>query len=522
MSSPPGVGALRLASALLVGLGVVSRLAPLADAGGRLLRQFPSEDGYLMLTMARNIALGHGMSIAGGTIPTNGTQPLATYLYAAGFWVVGGDREAGVAVAHVIQLVVGAAAAFLLYRLGRRVFGATPVGDGLAAFTAALWFAAPLTLRHSMNHLETGLYALCVVAVALAVTAPSLLELRRPALGRWAAIGALLGVSFWARNDAVLLCGAVGIAHLAGALPGPAMRLRERFGELVAAGAATAAVAAPWLASNWLRFGSIMPVSGHAESMHVDFAHNLWRVPVKLFEHLVLVLPFPAALEQVGLVIAATAALLVVVAGAVAVATRDAGPVVRGLVVVGGLYTFALATFYGLTFGAGHFMSRYLFPASPLLALVLVGGAVAFLQRAPEPARRGLATAAVGAACLLALGLDVRAYVQGTRHDHFQVVQWVEENVPEDVWVGAIQTGTLGFFHDRTINLDGKVNPAALEARSEHRIPAYVVESPIQYLVDWSGIAGWIEKPPLDEEFELLLVDEQRNLAVLARRNGSR
>ena len=121
---------------------------------------------------------------------------------------------------------------------------------------------------------------------------------------------------------------------------------------------------------------------------------------------------------------------------------------------------------------------------------------------------------------LLALGLNVRLYLRGDQHMHFQVVEWVEENVPPEVWVGAVQTGTLGFFHDRTINLDGKVNPEALQARKENRAPEYVVEKGIQYLVDWVGIARWMDFPAISPHFELVVKDSQRNLAVL-RRHGA-
>jgi hypothetical protein len=59
---------------LLIFIGVVTRLEPLQDEQ-RMLKSI-SEDGYLMMTIARNMAIGEGMSTADGTIPTNGTQPL--------------------------------------------------------------------------------------------------------------------------------------------------------------------------------------------------------------------------------------------------------------------------------------------------------------------------------------------------------------------------------------------------------------------------------------------------------------
>ena len=104
---------------------------------------------------------------------------------------------------------------------------------------------------------------------------------------------------------------------------------------------------------------------------------------------------------------------------------------------------------------------------------------------------------------------------------HKQVVDWVQTNVAEGQWVGAIQTGTLGFFHDRTINLDGKVNPDALHARIvEGHVLNYVVQSKIYYLTDWTGITSWLsrkESPRFTEAFELVVKDEQRNLGVLRR-----
>jgi hypothetical protein len=94
----------------------------------------------------------------------------------------------------------------------------------------------------------------------------------------------------------------------------------------------------------------------------------------------------------------------------------------------------------------------------------------------------------------------------------------VRENVGDEVWVGAIQSGTLGYFHDRTINLDGKVNPLALEARKQNRVPEYVAESNIQHLVDWTGITAWMSLPPIASSFELTVSDDLLNLGVLKRR----
>ena len=73
-----GSGWARACLWLLLATGIVARLSPLLDPGHRLFWLFMSEDGYLMQTVARNLALGLGMSTADGTMPTNGVQPLAS------------------------------------------------------------------------------------------------------------------------------------------------------------------------------------------------------------------------------------------------------------------------------------------------------------------------------------------------------------------------------------------------------------------------------------------------------------
>ncbi|NJN67317.1 MAG: hypothetical protein HC884_11700 [Chloroflexaceae bacterium] len=42
----------------------------------------------------------------------------------------------------------------------------------------------------------------------------------------------------------------------------------------------------------------------------------------------------------------------------------------------------------------------------------------------------------------------------------------IERYVPDGDDIAAFESGTLGYFHDRTINLDGKVNPEVLALHS--------------------------------------------------------
>ena len=105
---------------------------------------------------------------------------------------------------------------------------------------------------------------------------------------------------------------------------------------------------------------------------------------------------------------------------------------------------------------------------------------------------------------------------------HRQVVEWVQGNVDDRVWVGAVQTGTLGYFHDRTLNLDGKVNPKALRAVVETgQVMTYVprrdADRGAGRLVGFGRLGDHDRRARFPKAFELVVDDKAGNLAVLRR-----
>lgn len=515
--APPDRGRVAVIAlcALLAGLGLLSRVAPMLDAGGRLFRQWATEDGYLMLTIARNIAVGHGMTIAEGTIPTNGTQPLMTFAYAACFWVSGGDRWWGVLLAHALSITIAAAAAWMLYRLARNLLAGRPGGDLTAAVTACLWFASPIVTAHSMNMLETGAYAAMVLACVLAFVAPS-----RQADGHWPLIrcvgfGVLLGLTFLTRIDAVFLIAAICAVRVAPALRTPSL-ITRRVTETFIFGITSVIVAVPWLYYSHSRFGSLMPISGQAEGVEVRFGQNIAMVPAKLAEYLMIVVPIPASLEKRPVVVSAAAAI-VAVALVMSLVTimRSRSSTVRSVIAIVWLFALGLCGYYGLFFGAGWFLGRYLMPLSPFAALLSVSSFVWLAERVPAARVPRALIAAAAVALLLSTAEHLRRYRKGTNQGHFQVVDWVTANVPRDAWMAAVQTGTLGFFHDRTINLDGKVNPEALQLLIEalrtgghRRVDEYIVSKRVSYMADWANpMADYSKHGILDHHFEVLVME---------------
>lgn len=515
---PPGLAACSI-SLMLIGL--VSRVAPLFDHGGRLLRQFPTEDGFLMSTVARNLALGHGLSTADGAIPTNGIQPLFTFVQSLAFLLVGGDKRTGVLLILLVEIALALCGAWLIYRLTVRLLSGRVEREALARMAASLWFVSPVVVCHSMNCLETGLYTVLVLAT-LHVWYAGRPHAPRTKTGLSSVyVGLLSGLAFWARNDAVYLLAAIVVWHLIlgfrkrkGDL---AVRLREAL--VMVSGASVLAM--PWLVYNLKGFGHIVPISVLSQTLTRGFADNLVEVPSKLFEFMTFLAPIPTALEtKTAVVIITTIATMAFFVSAIVIARRSGGGV-SAFIHAGLAYAVFLTVNYGLYFGAPYFVSRYLFPLSPFMAVLAVVMGVSVLRMAPRVVYAALLVSVV----VLATALNLRLYVKGSEHQYFQVVDWVSENVAEESWVGAPQSGTVGFFHDRTVNLDGKVNPEALQAKLRGKLPEYVATRVfddtgrrIDYIADWHQVSVWLEYPEISSHFELRVHDVPGNLTVLQRK----
>ena len=514
-------GAFRLIIVALV-LGTLYRLHPIFIGLPTLRQFFMTEDGYLMLTVARNIAIGLGMSVSEGTIHTNGVQPLSTFLFTLPYLVTSGDKVAGLVGVHLTLVAVsifGLLSVRALAQLLLKPLDSSPVWPW---FAAALWYLGPIPLFHTMNGLETGLYT-AGLTVTLVIFGSVLARGHEARLSDRLILGAACGITFLVRNDGVFLVMSIFAVWGLNGIFNLRQNLLRVMADLVPAGLLCSAIAAPWLVNNYVNFGSVMPISGTAQALSGGFAENAHLLPAILFEYVFPMLPVPGQLQtQPVFMVLALGVVLAIVLTYVLDAWRRSD-ICRPVLAAYGLFSLLMVAYYGFSFGAGWFLSRYLAPLAPLLIISTIWVLVVLSRLAATQASR-LARLTGLAAIALSIVLLARALIPGVHEQgHFQVVDWVTENVPETTWVGAVQTGTLGYWHDRTINLDGKVNPQALQALLEEgHVLNYVLRSPIEYVADWVGIAKWVTTGNLgvtafSNDFRVVVENEEQNLAVLRR-----
>jgi hypothetical protein len=347
-------------------------------------------------------------------------------------------------------------------------------------------------------------------------------QARRLTMTEMLVLGGWAGLAFWARNDAVFLIAALFFVRFVMAVRLPEVGFLRAVWEGAVPGGVSLLVGSPWLLHNKIYFGSFVPISGTSQSHAATIGGNWDILPAKLFETMFPMLPVPGFAETSLAMQIVLAVIVLGVWGTFLWRVWQAGHPFRLALLGYSLFAVMQCFYYGTFFGAPHFLSRYLFPLSPLLVTAAVAQLVwlAGRFRMMRLAEMGLV-----ASILLGMALTVRLALPGQNpQGHFQVVAWVQANVPEEEWVSAVQTGTLGFWHDRTINLDGKVNPEALAALlNEGHFFDYIIRTPqIRWMADWYGMAafGQETRGGFDRAFEVVVADEALNLAVLRRRDA--
>jgi hypothetical protein len=451
-----------------------------------LPRVLPTEDAFYALSVSRHAAIGDGIT-ADGVRDTNGFQPLWVALNVPLYAIAGGDRYLGLRLSQWLGTLLFIAFVALIALLARALVRRHGGEGAIAAAAAAIVAAGSVSIfRLFHNGLETG-----VTLVALAAAVLLLDRWERWTPRRVLLAGLLLGALVWARIDEVAFVAAFGAVATFRARH----RLRDAAGPLAAC-AVAALLLTPWLAWNIHLDGSPMPSSGKAESANVDAVVNAgaalralgaWSAPPLLRPSLhddAMILSY----------VLAAVALLLTLGAARYVLRRRREPLGSGTLALM-LFSGFLVYWYIARFGPWWFLERYL---SPLLLLT-----IPFLASALELSRPRRRAIPVLAAVVLVANVPLFAVLAGgpswpppawaaretnlgthTNLNYEEQYAWVRAHVRPQCVVGAYETGTLIYFRDRTVNLDGKVDHAALEARMAGTAPEYVDRRRVDVMMD--------------------------------------
>lgn len=491
-SYPASYRAVAIAAIALV---VISLLSLSARRGTAVATLPMSEDGYYSLSVARNLALGNGLTIDGRTW-TNGFQPLFTLLCSPVYMLCGGDRYESLRGILLLHTAIHVATAFVVASLA--CGGLRSASRRLCFWLIALLYlgAAWLMNRHH-NGLETGLLLLLYALLWLYYER---IGIETNARCFVFAIG--LGLIVLTRVDTVFLVIIISFAQLLG--PGDWRCRLQRFMVL---SATSLALSSPWWLYNLLCFGDLVPSSGISQQV-VSFSPR--RIVVMAQALLVNVTP-SFYFDGEGL---ATAFFRLVFLAFVLIVTLrlgwsqwpagDRGRRLRRFGVYLGVSLAVLVAWYISSIQSWWFYGRYTSFLS-LVVVVLFGGVLAGLvERAPR--------LAIGVVMLLALptpAVIAGRHLQYLQRDHgfyYEQLRLAMDRIPADAVVAGGQSGTLGYFRDRVVNCDGKVNFEVNPYNSSGRLREYLDMKGINWFCDvrffdarTPEVIGWREMGSLGQ-----------------------
>jgi hypothetical protein len=488
--------------AALLAIGLCALLLATAFRPASLVFFLPfSEDGFYALTVARNFAAGRGVTIDGVNW-TNGFQPLFTFLEAACFFVARGDDVLAARLITGLSWVVHVVGAILA---GRVAHDARPDAEGRmvrSMIAVVLYLGAAKFFGDFYSGLETGLQLTMILALWRA-TQHGLLEDVAGCVG----FGVLLGFAVLARIDVGFLAVALALWVFVRGWPEGFVSAVAR---PLAMGVAAIVVSSPWWIYNHVVFGSIVPSSGTAQqSWGLDserLLEALWALRMVLVPWI-----FAGASESLATDLARSAILALALAlflfaphGSRRALASPTSQRTSGF----GWCLFAamcaLAVFYVGSFFAYWFYFRYF---APLSLLAIIGAATVLGDYATRGIVGAVSTAVV-LAIVAAAGsvLPLRAFDGRLGESpNYPMVDLVAGIVPPGDVVAAGQSGTLGFFRPRVVNVDGKVNREALAWQD--RMWVHLAQRDIRWFVDspWY-VERMLGKDPTAHGWQLVAV----------------
>jgi hypothetical protein len=472
------------------------------------------EDAYYQFAVARNVAAGHGIT-AGHGEPTNGFQPLWTFLLVPAFALFGSDR-AILASIYLPSIALWLAGAWLFAGLiARHAEAAEPgLGRVIALLCLALFLADTRLAGYFFSGLETGLYAAGLLLFW------RWLEFERP-LGdhasglRSLAFGLLLGGLLLVRNDAVLLA---PFLLLAGAHRGRVL------GRIALAAGIAAAVFSPWIIYNYALTGGIQPQSGLS---------TMIRAGEGLFDPLRVNGAVRAFLEQMapptllgiarlpGWSLAALATVLCLGLTWVwrrepqaKLLARSAAPLVGG--------TVALIAYYTLFSRAIWMYDRYFMPLR-LLSIAAWSLLVFGVLRA-WGARRSTVAAVVLLATATMSTVHAASHYGAPPNAHMgeELRQLIAAGLcGGPARVAMFDSGRAGYrCAPWVVNMDGKASLGSLHALADHRLLEYLAAEKVDRLFLRDYHVPWFDQVYPTWRRQFTKVDSAGPAAIFAR-NGA-
>lgn len=439
------------------------------------------DDSFIVMRVARNLALGAGFSFD-GLHPTTGVSPLWTYLTSLHHLLF--TKEMAVKATLITSSLFGALATVVVYVLALELSGRRSVAWVallLSSFLPALFFNA-------LNGMETGLFTLLIL-LAVGSSLGTGATKRLPPL-RWGLMtGIMGGLTLLLRADGIFLILSIVLVKLI------LLKKRKTRGaqqELLGITIGSGVCLLILLFWQFLMTGALVPANQVGRRGLALAWHGFSYQEFDLLRYLTVVAWNVFQFEKLLSIISLSSILVLFVLMQGILQKRTA---VFSSITSAYLFLFGSALiFYQWYFPDFHGL-RYLNSLGHLLTIPL---ALLLLSIPEHRWKVGLVSALVVVALALSwytyrdLGrkgswakrMDLFAQVRREDQDAFwSSIDWIRDNIPKDAVIGVRDHGRIAYFTDRPIqDLAGIIDPAVVKYWKEGTLGTYLKGRSVSYV----------------------------------------
>ena len=434
------------------------------------------------MSIARNIALGNGITID-GKIETNGFQPLYTFLTVPAFWVSGDNRLEAMRVVFILSVLFYFATAFLIGKITQKIFSGDEKTRSISFWIGFItYLTSVLIFLSHFNGLETGVLLFFYTLVLHYLIKNDVDSYKQVLI-----LGVLLGLLVLIRIDTVFFTIIVAISFFFK----KELVFKKKLIFFFIIGITAFVVSSPWWLYNFINFGSIMPTSGTAQSKIGFTTDRLFYVKQALLQNIIPYINFANRVltgNPLSIIQFVAVLLSIFLTWKIFMEkynTNFSNIYFRRVIKISLLLIVSiiiLSLWYSYTSLAVWFYSRYLIPISIIGVLWISFILVSFSNKYKKFILSFILILSLLFTSLIFI-LHFRVGIQGSEFYNHQLAL-IKKYIPdESTPVSAAQTGTLGFFRENVVNLDGKVNPEVL--KFNNRIE-YLEHLNIHWFCDWA------------------------------------
>lgn len=488
----------------------------LAFRPAELLTDRPfKDDSFYAFSISKNIANSKGITTSDGRTETNGFQPLYVFICTIPFYLTS-DNFTALRIIHLIHLITHFLSGLMLIKLLKLL------SDNKMIYMTgfALWMSSYYVLKETSNGLETSLYLLFIL---VCIWYYFKYIQGKDSLFKNILFGIILGFLTLTRIDSIFLCFALGIHYL---LLFRNNGLLKSIKNIFIWTVLWLVITLPWWLYN-LKIGhSLVPTSGIVQSFKYrkgsyfpiqDILLNLHFSITTLLDQALIIFATPLRIIYVNRTLILSwnlVRILVLIFGVIWIVKKIKFNNYQSFKILNLkfwwfylIFLTALFLYYNFYFNVYWYINRYMAPAIILFVIYASFSTQLF---------KSLYTK-----LFLVASIFISVIIGGSTLYKFndfmytEQVNWIKQNASDSTWVAALQSGTLGYFHNKTINMDGKLNSDILYLNDEYG--KYLFENNVEYFIDEDQLVDDFKKKNVEKYY--YEYDRTANFKVLKKRD---